>query len=655
MKTETQILPLALCVLCAGTLLAQQPIAPTPETVGNPDGENWRNYNFTSFFETGYRFNQIAGDGEAYRSMVNFGDGVRLLNSSVTARSREGRGFLFDDLSLTTLGLGGDPYESAALRLGKNRVYRYEMMWRQNDYVNPGLTGGGAPALHALNTTYSLQDHDLTILPESHVRFFLGYSRARNTGPGLSTVSAFDPSTFVPVFSEVRWTQNEYRLGNEIRLHGFILNWLHGWQDFQDDTEHSAPAAPGGPVTAFERTGPNHGTSPYWRVSLLRNRNWLGLNGRFTYTAGRRAYIVDESALGSPAAAGAPRRILSTGDAQRPVTTGNFTISVQPGDKITIANQTSFYNVRTEGNNAYFELDANRATNFLYFEYLGIRTVANATNLTYRFNRYLSAHAGYEFSQRRIRSIRQVAPGNSAPFDQENTEHIGLAGLAFSGLGGLSASVHAEIGRADRPFTPKGDGADHLIAGEVRYRWRTLQAGASTRVDYNNNAVTLTAFRSHARTYSATGSWSPMGWLTLDAAYSKLHLETLGGIAYFAAGAPVAGEQSYYVSDIHSGTGGARVSLKNRVDLFGGYTIVRDVGDGRASALATSAGSSAPVFEAAQTFPLRFQSPVGRVSVRVIDRVRLNFGYQRYGYGEQFFADREFRANTGYVSLLWSF
>jgi len=35
--------------------------------------------------------------------------------------------------------------------------------------------------------------------------------------------------------------------------------------------------------------------------------------------------------------------------------------------------------------------------------------------------------------------------------------------------------------------------------------------------------------------------------------------------------------------------------------------------------------------------------------------VRWNVGYQYYGFREQFYPDQNFRAHTGYTSVLWSF
>jgi len=59
-----------------------------------------------------------------------------------------------------------------------------------------------------------------------------------------------------------------------------------------------------------------------------------------------------------------------------------------------------------------------------------------------------------------------------------------------------------------------------------------------------------------------------------------------------------------------------------------------------------------------QTFPLWYQSPMARISVRLHEKLRWNFGYQYYGYKEEFglnSVNENFRANTGYTSLLWSF
>ena len=130
------------------------------------------------------------GNQDEYRSLINFHDGIRLLNSNLTVNSKDGHGKMVRREShLSTQGLGNDPYESATLRVQKNQLYRYDMVWRQNDYFNPGLTV--ASGQHLENTTYNWQDHDLTLFPQSHLRVRAGYSRVTqkwawiNNGTGI--------------------------------------------------------------------------------------------------------------------------------------------------------------------------------------------------------------------------------------------------------------------------------------------------------------------------------------------------------------------------------------------------------------------------------------------------------------------------------------
>src|SRR5579871_3257334 len=85
---------------------AQEPVAPTPDPVGNSRGDNFENYNILQSFELGYRWRTVGGDADMYRSTVNYGDGIRLLSSSLYVKSRDGHGRFFDEITLTTQGLG---------------------------------------------------------------------------------------------------------------------------------------------------------------------------------------------------------------------------------------------------------------------------------------------------------------------------------------------------------------------------------------------------------------------------------------------------------------------------------------------------------------------------------------------------------------------
>jgi hypothetical protein len=156
-------------------------------------------------------------------------------------------------------------------------------------------------------------------------------------------------------------------------------------------------------------------------------------------------------------------------------------------------------------------------------------------------------------------------------------------------------------------------------------------------------------------------SWTPLRWLAFNADYVKLHLDTLGGLSFFEDDVLLPNQYSLYISNLYTGNAGARFVLGKRIELYAGYSHVQDAGDGRSNPAGSGFGTTIPEFQAAQTFPLKYVSPLGRVSVRITNRIRWNLGYQYYGYRENFFTggnflpDAGYRANTGYTSVLWSF
>ena len=659
-----------LLFLIASALDAQVPVAPSPDLSGIRNGENVQNYNIVDSFETGYRYRTVGGSYEQYRSNVNFGNGIRLLGSSLIVTSRNGHGSLFDQITLSTQGLGNDPYESAVMRVEKNRIYRYDMSWRQNDYFNPGLVTAGGGGQHLLDTQNRLQDHDLILFPQSNLKFFLGFSNSSQAGPGYSSIQLFDATgNIFPLFSNVHRVWRDYRLGNEFRVFGIRVNWMHGWQDFKDDTgatlatsgvPGAIPVATRSPASLnrFQASDPNHGTNPYWRAAIFTDRKLFHLNGRFTYSGGQHAFVVDESAQGITSSLSRVQNVVTLGNAQRPVATGNLNLNFTPGSKLTIANSTSVYNVRTQGNSFFSEFDsATQTTSVLFYNYLGIRTIANDTNLNYQLSPLVGFMAGYYYSDRLISTQDQftfAGVTSSSPAQQSNQLHSGEAGVRFTPWKPLSVLLSAEVGTNSHPFTPLADADYHDLSARVQYRAKTFRLLATANANYNANSVSLTSYGSQSRTYSVSGSWTPRSQFTVDAGFNRAHTYTIGGIAYFLNQQLLQNQSTIYLSNINSIYVGVRYELRNRIDLYAGYTRVQDLGDGRATA-AAGIGSGLPLFQAVQTFPIAFQSPMARLSVRINEKLRWNAGYQYYGYRADFASLLGYRANTGYTSLSFSF
>jgi len=664
-------------ILVLGTLRAQEAIAPTPEAVGVARVGDFANYNIVDSFEIGYRWRLAGGSVDTYRSDVNYGDGIRVLATNLSIDSKEGHGRWFDEVVLSTTGLGNDPYQIASLRIQKNGLYRYDMLWREDDYYNPGLAISGGD--HLMDTVRGLQDHSLTLFPQSHFQVDLGYSRNTQSGPALSTVQPFSGlSSAVPVFENVKQQWNEYRVGVLADWRGFHFIARHTWDFFKDDSTYGLN---GGQilsvppdstlVTRFQRSAPNHGSNPGWFGNIYGSHKYWAMNARMTYNLGSGGFAMNQLTTGINLVGAADnQQIVVSGNAQRPVVAGDFSFSLFPTGRLSIVNNTAVHDTRIDGDSYFTQYDNGTGANTtLNFKFLGVRTVANSTDLNYRFNNWFSAYAGFTDSDRQIRLLEAFSFTSVAgsavryPYQQDSRLNEGSVGVRFHPLQPLSINLEGEVGHADHPLTPMSDRNFHTLGGRIQYRARKLQLSTGYRELYNENApLSFITYSSRSRQYNASASFALRDWLTFDASYSKLHLDTVGGLAFFAGvqfPQLQTGYDSIYISNIHAANAGLRLGIRRRADLYLGYTITKDTGDGRSSAVPN--GVSDPIttlLDSVQTFPLTYQSPMARLSIRITPKLRWNAGWQYYGYGELFHLlgyDQNFHANTGYTSVLWSF
>src|SRR5580658_9582791 len=219
-------------------------------------GINSGGYNIRQIIEFGYRSSNINGNMNTYNTFENLGSGVRLFDFEIKMHALDHNGLLFDNLTFSNFGYGGDPNNVSRLHVEKNKIYDFRLLfrrdknfWDYNLFANPlnpaalnpagSLTTGcyvgpptaafpqGAPAYcsspaiaqnNSLNSQYlvrRMQDYDLNLLPTSKVRFRLGYSHNRNQGPGSFSTDSGTISAFDETYS---YTTNSYRAGVDVRI-----------------------------------------------------------------------------------------------------------------------------------------------------------------------------------------------------------------------------------------------------------------------------------------------------------------------------------------------------------------------------------------------------------------------------------------------------
>jgi hypothetical protein len=235
----------------ATTARAQQ----DPEQQGVDQG----NYNIKQSIEFGGRFTSVGGDTQVYDTFVNLQQGPRLLGFTTEMNSLNHHGTLFDRFSFSNFGYGGDPNQVSRLRLAKNTWYKFDALFRKDenfwDYslqanpLNPTTPFANGPAgyggttctacilnfsPHTMNTRRKMGDYNLTIRPDSPVRFRMGYSRNIIEGPAFTTIHQ---GTEQFLLQDVKTTVNTYRLGVDIKvLPRTNVSYDQIWNYYKGDT-----------------------------------------------------------------------------------------------------------------------------------------------------------------------------------------------------------------------------------------------------------------------------------------------------------------------------------------------------------------------------------------------------------------------------------
>jgi hypothetical protein len=198
------------------------------------------NYNIKQSIEFGGRFASIGGDTQTYDTFVNLQQGPRLLGFTTEMNSLNHQGALFDRLYFNNFGYGGDPNNVSRLRISKNKWYDFDALFRRDENfynysllanpLNPttpftnGPAGYGPPACtncvlsnspHLYNSRRRMSDYNLTLFPQSRIRFRAGYSRNVNDGPAFTTIHQ---GTEELLLENLKDTVNAYRLGVDFRI-----------------------------------------------------------------------------------------------------------------------------------------------------------------------------------------------------------------------------------------------------------------------------------------------------------------------------------------------------------------------------------------------------------------------------------------------------
>lgn len=226
MKPNRSLLSLLAVIIPVVLSLAVRVAA---QEAGQPsEGKVWGNYSVRQSIEFGWRGTKFTGNQQVFDTFVNLRQGARLYGQTLEMRSLDHKGLLFDDFFMTNFGYGGDPNDFSLVRASKNKWYNFggsfrrdRNLWNYNLLANPLNPTNSNPTLiigfspHLMRLSRRMSDFNLTLLPQSRVRFRLGYGRNINEGPSFTT---FHEGTDVLLFQDWKTTLNSYQAGIDFKL-----------------------------------------------------------------------------------------------------------------------------------------------------------------------------------------------------------------------------------------------------------------------------------------------------------------------------------------------------------------------------------------------------------------------------------------------------
>ncbi|MGH9443269.1 MAG: hypothetical protein ACRD16_13455 [Thermoanaerobaculia bacterium] len=199
--------------------------------------------------EAGYRFVDVSGNSQMYRSQINERDGF-LLRSFLL--SSPGPTAMFDTFRVDASDLGAGPAGSFGARASLTGKYDLHLSYRRTElysalpgFANPLLDEGILPGEQTYSRVRHVLDVELKLLPGEWITPILGYTSNRNSGPGRTTYHVGQDE--FRLTDELDDRDEEFRVGADFDAGPVSGQVLQGWRRLREvETQSLAPGAGGG-------------------------------------------------------------------------------------------------------------------------------------------------------------------------------------------------------------------------------------------------------------------------------------------------------------------------------------------------------------------------------------------------------------------------
>lgn len=644
-------------LLLAALPLAAQDATPTSQAApaaaqdtGTPPPAVQPEQKITGSVDLGYRwFSGAGGSADAYRSVVNFGSGPRLLGLDLTLESAAKK--WFDKINVRADDWGGDPYRTAHVDAARHDWYNFTFDYRNVAYFNflpsfadPGLANGIFLDQQSFDTRRRMMDFELDLRPGKRIVPYLAYSHDSGYGTGITDF--VNGINSYPIADKPRDATENYRGGVRVELQKFHVTLEQGGTTFKDDQQVFTSTQNFGNNTSpflgqqmylsdLTQAYGMRGDSIYTKALLTGNPTpWLDVFGEFLYSRPKTDVNYAQYNMGqfvdlSTLLLYTSELDLVNGAAKQPHTTGTFGFEIRPVKRLRVIETwmtDRLHDASAAVLNQQILTPAVAALLTDFTDRLVMNYNREQVDALYDLTSRITLRGGYRYEWGD--GLTQGALISGLPTETGQLKrNVGLAGVSYRALQGLSFSIDFEGANGDRAYFRTSLQNYEKARIQARYQVKpslVLAAGFSVLNNENPNPAVNYNFLSRDNSLSATWTPSKSKYVTVTGEYTRA---TLRSDINYIVPETFTSATSLYRDNVHDAS--ALVNLL--IPGFGGKGPQLGVG----GSLLRSSGSR----------PTDYYQPTMRFTTPTYKHMNWYAEWRYYGFAEPFYAYEGFRAH----------
>ena len=629
---------------------AQEPGERAPLQVGN--------FDFSGTSSVGYRFVQVNGNRAKYNQLVNLHEGLRVFDAQLNFAAREPNQRWFDDLSITTQNLGGDPFPGVQVRWRKNGHSDVRLGYRATQYFYD-LPQTSLTTNRGWIDRRRFADADVRYTPTRNLRFRFFYNRTEREGSDLSN----GPFFYLPLGSEVwgafgranplSWViplnenSNQYGLGVDWHVGQTNIHAEQGYRTYNNPARLGGFGGQpvellgsGSPLQNMKLTRWDAFSSFNVPTTTLRIDqhvfDWLQLRAGYLYSHSSGPTSLDGAVQVPGATAGSATTVNYTGAGNTSMTshTADFGFTLQLLDWLDVLSDYRYQSFSQNGNQFIQASRPDLPAPILASQDENLRWDFGEHTLDFLLAfaplETLNVRAGLRFFKEDI--VRKIE-GRTAPGTERSWSYTPVVNVSWRPSSKLSVRGQFEQRTTIDPYTrltPEG-----TLGSTLRVRFAPSQRwGIDNVLSFRNLETESLGFLAHTRNNSTNLWYQPVPRFGLQAGFSYGSFLAENSIAFLRGAAPLTGlvsttqtiDRTYFLA--------TKANLVSNLELsFSGQYV-------RSTALANLTG------ESSNFGPLTWPAWTAEIAYLTPQTGRFVFGWQRSYYLENLFRLTDFGSNA---------